>query len=97
MFPAEQPPPKYLAYIEWFSKFTDPIANHGLYKISRSLDRGERVSEIIPLANIRRSIHLIPEFGPIAPRTWTSSNVLELCNTFFVNSFSDRHAYNTIF
>ncbi|KAH7919379.1 hypothetical protein BV22DRAFT_1023101, partial [Leucogyrophana mollusca] len=57
----------------------------------------ERQASVVPVASLRRSIHLIPKFGPVAPREWTSSNVLEQCNTFFVNCFTDRHAYSTIF
>ncbi|KAH7903903.1 hypothetical protein BJ138DRAFT_1019885, partial [Hygrophoropsis aurantiaca] len=87
-----------LAYVEWFSPFpATPDTNHGMYKISRSLRNGERMASIIPVDIIRRSVHLIPKFGRVAPREWTSSNVLELCKTFYVNPFTDRHAYLTIF
>ncbi|KAG1894657.1 uncharacterized protein F5891DRAFT_1254799 [Suillus fuscotomentosus] len=88
--------PTHFAYVEWFTPFGQPEANHGLYKISRLIRNGERLASIIDISDIRRSVHLIPKFGPVAPREWTSSTVLELCSTFFVNSFSDRHAYLTI-
>jgi hypothetical protein len=58
---------------------------------------GERLVSIIPVGNIRRSIHLLPKFGPVAPPAWKSSNVLEECPSFFVNSMTDRHIYTTIF
>ncbi|KAJ7083270.1 hypothetical protein C8R43DRAFT_1092761 [Mycena crocata] len=93
MFPGPKPP-KHLAYIEWFSKFPNsPDPNHGMYKISRP---EECTGSIIPVANIRRSIHLFPQFGPVAPRGWTRENILELCTKFYVNPWSDRHTYVTV-
>ncbi|KAJ7803565.1 hypothetical protein B0H14DRAFT_3091956 [Mycena olivaceomarginata] len=91
--------PKYLVYIEWFTAFkSQPEPNHLMYKISRSENRdGERLSSIIPIDNIRRSVHLFPKFGRVAPRHWTSSNVLEKCSTFFVSCFTYRHSYVTIY
>ncbi|KAG1811639.1 hypothetical protein EV424DRAFT_1473681 [Suillus variegatus] len=89
-------PPTHLAYVEWFTPFQQPESHHGLYKVGRLIRHGERLASIIDISDIRRSIHLIPNFGAAAPREWTSSTVLECCSTFFVNSFSDRHAYLTI-
>lgn len=73
-----------------------PNINHGMYSISRALQDGERQASIIPVRNICRSVHLIPKFGVVALREWTTSNVLDQCSTFFVNNFTDRDAYVTI-
>ena len=51
---------------------------------------GDRLASIIPVKNIARSVHLFSKFGSVASCTWTSSNVLELCSTFYVNPYSDR-------
>ncbi|KAJ7707002.1 hypothetical protein B0H14DRAFT_3099614 [Mycena olivaceomarginata] len=98
LFPPGHHPPKHLAYVEWFSAFTaQPEAPHLMYKLTRTLKDGERLASIIPLENIRRSVHLLPKFGAVAPAHWTSSNVLEECSAFYVNCFTDRHSYATIF
>ncbi|KAJ6550698.1 hypothetical protein B0H10DRAFT_2169918 [Mycena sp. CBHHK59/15] len=90
--------PKYLVYVEWFTAFkSQPEPNHLMYKISRLEKHGARVSSIISIDNIRRSVHLFPKFGRVAPREWTSSDVLEKCPTFFVSCFTDRHSYVTIY
>ncbi|KAJ3004511.1 hypothetical protein NUW54_g4780 [Trametes sanguinea] len=90
--------PQHLAYVEWFKPFpTAPHHDHGLYKIARSLRRGARLASIIPVENIARSCHLFPDFGAAVPREWTSSNVLEHCSTFYVNSFADRNTYKLIY
>ena len=90
--------PTHLAYVEWFTKFTTPGSDHGMYKISRALNRDkERRAGIIPVESFERSCHLIPEFGPVAPRNWTSSNVLDECKYFFVNPFIDCNTYKLLY
>jgi hypothetical protein len=64
-----------------------------MYKVNGSMKDGYR---IIPVVNIRRSVHLLPKFGPVAPADWKSSNVLDKCSHFFVNSLTDRHIYATL-
>ena len=92
--------PKHLAFIEWFTEFRAlPEKYHHLYRVKRDIDRdGETLVSILPTDRIRRSVALTPRFGPTAQvdPAWTSKNVLELCNDFYVNSFSDKHAYVTI-
>ncbi|KAJ6458502.1 hypothetical protein C8R45DRAFT_843752, partial [Mycena sanguinolenta] len=81
-------------YIEWFSAFPrQPKPNHLMYKISWL---EEHVASIIPIENIRWSIHLFPQFGPVVPRAWTSQNVLDLATKFYVSPWSDQHSYITV-
>ena len=95
MFKDDAEIPQHLAYIEWYSSLPDNSEpNHLLYKILALKEaHGTYVCSIIPLANICHSVHLIPKFGAFAPQEWTSSNILDLSNTFFVNDFTDRHMY----
>jgi hypothetical protein len=68
-----------------------------MYRISRTIKDGDRFASIIPVDNIRRSIHLFPKFGAVAPVEWKSHNVLDRCPVFFVNPWTDRHMYATLY
>ncbi|KAG2338131.1 hypothetical protein BDR05DRAFT_978271 [Suillus weaverae] len=95
LFPPTVHLPTHLAYVEWFTPFPPaPDRNSGLYKLSRSLRGGETVASIVPVADIERSVHLIPRFGVIAPREWTSDIVLEDCDTFWLNSYIDIYTFS---
>ncbi|KAI0038919.1 hypothetical protein FA95DRAFT_1659085, partial [Auriscalpium vulgare] len=99
-FPANYNGPTHLAYVEWFTPFSAAAEpDHLMYKIARAYKAGtrQRVFDIIPVHNIRRSVHLFPVFGSVAPRGWTSANVLECCERFYVSSFLDRHNYITVY
>ncbi|KAJ6555660.1 hypothetical protein DFH09DRAFT_923677 [Mycena vulgaris] len=56
----------------------------------------EHSASIIPVTNIHHCVHLFPQFGPVAPREWTSQNVLEHCKKLYVSPWLDWHAYITI-
>lgn len=94
VFTANTPPPKYLAYVEWFSPI--PVTrgpNHLLYKVTRLTRNGRRCASIIPVNTILHSVHLFPIFGPRAPQEWNTFTVLEHCTSFYINPFSDRSNY----
>ncbi|KAI9442877.1 hypothetical protein BJY52DRAFT_1206753 [Lactarius psammicola] len=86
--------PTYLAYTEWFSPLSQtPDGNHHMHKVSRLAVGGRRRASVIPVDSIIGSVHLIPRFGLATPRDWNSFLVLELCDTFYVNPFSNRDNY----
>ncbi|KAI0331458.1 hypothetical protein GY45DRAFT_1248627 [Cubamyces sp. BRFM 1775] len=97
LFSPSRGSPGHLALVEWFSPFTQPHPAHGMYKVTRSMIGQDRLVSVVQVSEIRRSCHLLPDFGVVAPRDWSSSNVLERCRTFWVNPFSDRHMYMTFF
>ena len=90
--------PALLTYVQLFSPFpAKPNQNHLLYKIKPMKDAdGTHIASVIPLKNIRRSAHLFPKFGSFAPQDWTCSTVVDLCDTFFVNTFTDMHFFRVI-
>jgi hypothetical protein len=91
---------KHLAYVEWYTPFSKaPLdLNSRLFRIKRLYDpNGVQKASIIPIEHIRQSVHLFPKFGPIAPVQWTSSNVLDKAEVFYVNPFTDRFTYSTLY
>ena len=94
LFSNRDHPPHHLAYVEWFTPFqTTPEPKTGLYKVSRSVQQNARIASIVPVMDIAQSIHLSPLPGRSMPQEWNSHTVLEECNTFLVNSFTDYHTY----
>lgn len=94
--------PTHFAYVQWFSRFRPrPERYHGLHQVKHSFINNARVHNertacIIPIERIQRSVSLIPWFGRRVDPTWTAYNVLERCKQFYINAFSDKHAYITL-
>jgi hypothetical protein len=87
-------PPTHLAYVEWFTPLpVVPEPKHLMYKVSRMMSHGRRCADIIPVESILCSVHLIPQFGPVMSREWSSFTVLDQCHTFYVNPFTDIRSY----
>ncbi len=87
-------PPGHLAYVEWFSPIpVTPGPNHCLYRVTRLTHHGRRRASVIPVESILRSVHLFPVFGQRTPQEWNTFSILELCNAFYINPFSDRDNY----
>ncbi len=91
-------PPQHLAYVEWYTKPGKVDPNSGMYPVSRSkLVNGSRDASVIELSSLSRPCQLCPNFGKKAPRLWTSSEVLDQCNQFFINNFVSHLTYQTIY
>ncbi|KAF8258061.1 hypothetical protein EI94DRAFT_1780982 [Lactarius quietus] len=73
--------PLHLAYVQWYLQLTEPDPNHGMFKIRLQTDgEGSWICSIVL-------------FGPAAPSEWTSSNVLDRCTIFYLNTFSDAQIF----
>ncbi|KAF6751581.1 hypothetical protein DFP72DRAFT_991307 [Ephemerocybe angulata] len=79
-------PPSHLVYVDWCTPFssTSLAAYHGMHRISPYKINGKLQSSVIPVTLIQQSVHLIPQFGPVAPAEWKSSNVLDMATHFFL-------------
>lgn len=85
--------PQYLAYIELFTPFsTSPHHDHGIYTIKHCLDQeGEYLVAIVQVLDLCSSVHLYPQFRFVAPRSWTSSTVLDSSHSFYISPWSIFH------
>jgi hypothetical protein len=87
-------PPSHLAYVEWFSPIPiSPGLNHGLYQVNRLTCNGRRRASIILISSILCSVHLFPIFGLHVLQEWNTFSVLEMCESFYINPFSNQHSY----
>lgn len=71
-----------------------------MYLINRELrQNGVRFGDVIELDAIVRSLHLVPKFPKSSdiPEEWKSENVLELCNSFYVNCFWEKEIYQAVY
>ncbi|KZT23239.1 hypothetical protein NEOLEDRAFT_1069849, partial [Neolentinus lepideus HHB14362 ss-1] len=83
-----------LAYVEWFLSFPSrPNQTNGMYKVTRSIQNGERLASIVAVSQICHSVHLFPKFSPVIPWEWSSSTVLNDALVFFLNPFLDQHTF----
>ena len=95
-----------LAYVEWYKLTPHPGRYHNMYTATPPqtphLEHLRLVQdipgEVILLRSIRQTCQLIPlaKDNENWPLDWTSSNVLDRCNSFLVNNWSSKFAYQTI-
>jgi hypothetical protein len=64
-----------------------------MYKVSRLPSNRNQHVEIILVDAILGSVHLFPRFGPVTAQELNSFTSLDLCNTFYLNPFSDYCNY----
>ncbi|KAG9123790.1 hypothetical protein FRC07_013953 [Ceratobasidium sp. 392] len=84
------------------TSYMQPIKRMGMYKVTRQRyaadgDRTYR-EEIIPLSHIRRSCHLVPEFGRDTPivDSRTPFDALMAYENFYLNCYLDLHSFQLL-
>ncbi|KAJ7755915.1 hypothetical protein B0H16DRAFT_1315343, partial [Mycena metata] len=85
-----------LAHVEWFSAFKPSHEQHHLtYSVVEPWPRadGRMQGSIIPLTDIRQTCQLF-NFQTLGRAT--TSDVLDLYQSFFVNNWGGRYAYQSI-
>ena len=88
-----------LAHIEWYNLSSHPGQHHNMYSVSKPSGSQEvRPGAIVPLNTIRQTCQLIPlaPTGHSWPRLWCSQTVLDNCNTFLLNNWASKYAYQTL-
>lgn len=76
-----------LAYIEWFTPLGKPDPVSGMYNIRRSTRSRHPNAEIVPVDRIVRSAHLMGKGGRELDKNWTTDNVLDKADSFWVNPY----------
>ncbi|KAG1720068.1 uncharacterized protein EDB91DRAFT_1065033, partial [Suillus paluster] len=88
-----------LAYVEWYAPLKPAAEDyHEMYTVKKHLlsSDGSLPGKVIPLSSIRQTCQLVPNFGTTIPIDWTSDNVLDKCDTFLLNCFTSKYAYQTL-
>lgn len=83
-----------LACVQWFSPFSDKVAeNVNMFRIRMTDELG-----VVPLATIRQTVHVVPDFGglKVAELRWNADNVFEKVKTFFLNDHVSMEAFKTL-
>lgn len=68
-----------------------------MFPMSKSIVDGVREASIIPMDSIIRPCQLFLKFAGSVDRSWTADNVLERCEDFLFNNWTDHHMYAMVF
>ncbi|QRW03427.1 plasma membrane ATPase 4 [Ceratobasidium sp. AG-Ba] len=88
--------PARLAYVELLNVVSQgPNAPTGLFTTARSVTDGVRSTSVVPLSDIAMTCHLVPRYRLFQPEDPLNqhSDVLQLCDYFFVNIFVTYFVY----
>ena len=85
-----------LAYVEYFTCRRVASDTYGMYVVRRAKKNQRRKAAVIRLDNIRSACHLYPQYGSRCDRSWTSDNVLEECEKFYVSPYLSDYFFQAL-
>ncbi|KIJ36119.1 hypothetical protein M422DRAFT_261445 [Sphaerobolus stellatus SS14] len=94
--PPEFEYPHALAYVEYFTGRRILSDTYSMWSVRRAMQEGKRKAGIIRLDTIRSACQLFPRFGHACPPSWTSSNTLEVCESFYVSPYLSKYFFNAL-
>jgi hypothetical protein len=86
-----------LAFVEVFSPFRkNTVAGVDLLRTDRArVTGGDPRTKVIFLSRLLHSCHLLPAFPQETPSDWTSENIFDVVDTFYLNEFLDDETFGT--
>ncbi|KIJ31667.1 hypothetical protein M422DRAFT_266567 [Sphaerobolus stellatus SS14] len=94
--PPEFEYPHALAYVEYFTGRRILSDTYSMWSVRRAMQEGKRKAGIIRLDTIRSACQLFPRFGHACPSSWTSSNILEVCESFYMSPYLSKYFFNAL-
>ncbi|KAG2124381.1 hypothetical protein DEU56DRAFT_873315 [Suillus clintonianus] len=92
-----------LLYVQYFQITATPTEDMsaGMYRVKRiyhwdGTGRVFRPGSIIPLIVVTCAIELISVYGSKMDRTISAANAMEICDEYYLNTFSDKEVFNTM-
>lgn len=94
-----------LVYVQPFEPAPGTIKNNvqqpehhiNMFRVVRCIRNGTRKGLVVKLTDIWRPVELVPVFGRECPAAWTTENAIELAQEFYVNPFSEKEAYQSVY
>ena len=88
-----------LAYVQWFTRPDSTAEDHILmFKVARMMGGDNRPKgSIVLLHALARFVQLIPCFGPQVAPELTQQNSMDRCKWYYINSFTDKEIYQSVY
>jgi hypothetical protein len=90
-------PKEPLAYIEWHSELKlQPNSQSHLFCLVQCLET--QPGTVLPLSEIRQACLLAPDFSdlPLSDTSLDTHRILDKCNNFYINNFTSKLCYSTL-